>query len=82
MKINDTKKQLINELAHLYHEIDYNDDIEFMIPPSKDCWPNTIKELRKEIQLCKDILSGKNTNYIKVVREEEPFDYHKLLGMN
>ena len=77
---NTNKNQLINELANLYHEIDYNDNIEFMIPPSKDCWPQTIKELREEIQLCKDILSGKITKHNKEVKKEHEFDYRKILG--
>lgn len=80
MKSN--KKELIKELEHLYYEIDSNDDIDFMTPPFYDCYPQTIKEIKEEIQLCKDILSGKITKYNKNVKSknEDLFDYRKLLG--
>ena len=79
MKTN--KKELINELEHLYYEIDINDDIDFMTPPSYDCYPQTIKEIKEEIQLCKDILSGKVTKYNKKQSEnEDMFNYRKILG--
>lgn len=77
---NTNKNQLINELSNLYNQIDDNENIDFMTPPSKDCWPQTISELRKEIQLCKDILSGKITKYNKEVKKEHEFDYRKILG--
>ena len=79
MKTN--KNELINELEHLYYEIDSNDDIEFMTPPSYDCYPQTIKELKEEIQYCKDILSGKITKYNKKKSNGEGlYDYRKILG--
>lgn len=76
----NNKKKLIKELSNLYNQIDDNENIDFMTPPSNDCWPQTIKELREEIKLCKDILSGKNTTYNKEVKEEHKFDYRKILG--
>lgn len=78
MKTN--KKELIKELENLYYEIDSNDDIDFMTPPFYDCYPQTIKEIKEEIQLCKDILSGKNTTYNKKIKKEHEFDYRKILG--
>lgn len=78
MKSN--KKELIRELEKLYYEIDSNDDIDFMTPPFYDCYPQTIKELKEEIQYCKDILSGKVTKYNKEVKKEHEFDYWKILG--
>ena len=79
MKTN--KKLLVKELEHLYCEIDSNDDIEFMTPPFKDCYPQTIKEIKEEIQLCKDILSGKVTKYNKKEsKNEDMFNYRKILG--
>ena len=79
--MNNNKKELLNELEHLYCEIDSNDDIEFMTPPFKDCYPQTIKEIKGEIQLCKDILSGKVTKYNKKEsKNEDMFNYRKILG--
>ena len=79
MKSN--KKELINELENLYNEIDSNDDIDFMTPPFYDCYPQTIKEIKEEIQYCKDILSGKVTKYNKKAsKNEDMFDYRKILG--
>lgn len=78
MKTN--KNELIKELEQLYYEIDSNDDIDFMTPPSYDCYPQTIKEIKEEIQLCKDILSGKITKYNKEVKKEHEFDYRWILG--
>lgn len=78
MKTN--KNELINELEKLYNEIDSNDNIDFMTPPFYDCYPQTIKEIKEEIQLCKDILSGKITKYNKKVKKEHEFDYRKILG--
>ena len=78
--MKNNKKELINELDQLYYEIDSNDNIDFMTPPSYDCYPQTIKEIKEEIQLCKDILSGKNTKYNKEVKKEHEFDYRKILG--
>lgn len=86
MEVNMTKttksnkKELIKELENLYNEIDFNDDIDFMTPPSYDCYPHTIKEIKEEIQYCKDILSGKITKYNKKVKKEHEFDYRKILG--
>lgn len=77
---NTNKNELLNELEKLYNEIDSNDNIDFMTPPSYDCYPQTIKEIKEEIQLCKDILSGKNTKYNKEVKKEHEFDYRKILG--
>ena len=75
------KKELINELENLYNEIDSNDDIDFMTPPFYDCYPQTIKEIKEEIQYCKDILSGKITKYNKKAsKNEDMFDYRKILG--
>lgn len=75
------KNELIKELENLYYEIDSNDDIDFMTPPFYDCYPQTIKELKEEIQLCKDILSGKVTKYNKKAsKNEDMFDYRKILG--
>ena len=50
--------------------------------PSNDCYPQTIKEIKEEIQLCKGILSGKNTKYNKNVKSknEDLFNYRKILG--
>ena len=62
---NNKKEQLINELEHLYYEIYSNEDIDFMTPPSYDCYPQTIKEIKEEIQLCKVMLRGKVNKYIK-----------------
>ena len=79
MKTN--KKELINELEKLYCEIDSNDDIDFKTPPFYDCYPQTIKEIKEEIQLCKDILSGKVTKYNKKqAKNEDMFNYRKILG--
>ena len=79
MKTNKT--ELLNELEHLYCEIDSNEDINFMTPPFKDCYPQTIKEIKEEIQLCKDILSGKITKYSKgQSKNEDMFNYRKILG--
>ena len=80
--MNNNKKRLLKELEHLYYKIDSNDDIDFMTPPSYDCYPHTIKEIKEEIQLCKDILSGKNTKYNKNVKSknEDLFNYRKILG--
>lgn len=79
MKTN--KNELINELENLYYEIDSNDNIDFMTPPSYDCYPQTIKELKEEIQYCKDILSGKITKYNKKAsKKEDLFNYRKILG--
>ena len=78
---NNKKEQLINELEHLYWGIDSNDDIDFMTPPFYDCYPQTIKEIKEEIQLCKDILSGKVTKYNKKEsKNEDMFNYRKILG--
>ena len=78
---NNKKEQLINELEHLYYEIYSNEDIDFMTPPSYDCYPQTIKEIKEEIQLCKDILSGKVTKYNKKEsKNEDMFNYRKILG--
>ena len=78
---NNKKEQLIKELEHLYCEIDSNDDIEFMTPPFKDCYPQTIKEIKGEIKLCKDILSGKITKYNRgQSKNEDMFNYRKILG--
>ena len=75
------KNELINELENLYYEIDSNDGIDFMTPPSYDCYPQTIKELKEEIQYCKDILSGKITKYNKKEsKNEDLFNYRKILG--
>ena len=79
--IKSNKKELINELENLYNEIDSNDDIDFMTPPFYDCYPQTIKELKEEIQYCKDILSGKITKYNKKQsKNEDLFNYRKILG--
>lgn len=80
--MNSNKKELINELENLYYEIDSNDDIDFMTPPFYDCYPQTIEELKEEIQYCKDILSGKVTKYNKNVKSknEDLFNYRKILG--
>ena len=79
--MNNNKKELLNELEHLYYEIDSNDDIDFMTPPSYDCYPQTIKEIKEEIQLCKDILSGKVTKYSKKESKNvDMFNYRKILG--
>ena len=80
--MNSNKKELIKELENLYNEIDSNDDIDFMTPPFYDCYPQTIKEIKEEIQYCKDILSGKNTTYNKNVKpkNEDMFNYRKILG--
>ena len=79
MKTN--KNELINELEHLYYEIDSNEDIDFMTPPFYDCYPQTIKELKEEIQYCKDILSGKITKYNKKQsKDEDLYNYRKILG--
>ena len=78
--MNQMKNELLNELEKLYYEIDSNDNIDFMTPPSYDCHPQTIKEIKEEIQLCKDILSGKITKYNKEVKKEHEFDYRKILG--
>lgn len=78
---NTKKNELINELENLYYEIDSNDDIDFMTPPSYDCYPQTIKEIKEEIQYCKDILSGKITKYNKKAsNNEDLYDYRKILG--
>lgn len=79
--MNNNKKGLLKELEHLYYKIDSNDDIDFMTPPSNDCYPHTIKEIKEEIQLCKDILSGKITKYSKNVKSknEDLFNYRKIL---
>ena len=75
------KKELIKELEKLYYEIDSNDDIDFMTPPFYDCYPQTIKEIKEEIQLCKDILSGKVTKYNKTQSKNvDMFSYRKILG--
>ena len=79
--MKNNKKELINELEHLYYEIDSNEDIDFMTPPSYDCYPQTIKEIKEEIKLCKDILSGKVTKYNKKEsKNEDMFNYRKILG--
>ena len=79
--MNNNKKELLNELEHLYYEIDSNEDIDFMTPPFYDCYPQTIKEIKEEIQLCKDILSGKVTKYNKKEsKNEDMFNYRKILG--
>ena len=79
--MNSNKKELIKELENLYNEIDSNDDIDFMTPPFYDCYPQTIKEIKEEIQYCKDILSGKITKYNKKAsKNEDMFDYRKILG--
>lgn len=79
--MKNSKNELIKELEELYYEIDSNDDIDFMTPPSYDCYPHTIKELREEIQYCKDILSGKIKKYYKKCRKDEDmYDYRKILG--
>ena len=76
-----SKKELIKELEKLYYEIDSNDDIDFMTPPFYDCYPQTIKEIKEEIQLCKDILSGKVTKYNKTQSKNvDMFSYRKILG--
>ena len=78
---NTKKNELINELENLYCEIDSNEDIDFMTPPSYDCYPQTIKELKEEIQYCKDILSGKITKYNKKASKNEYlYNYRKILG--
>ena len=75
------KKELINELEKLYYEIDSNDNIDFMTPPFYDCYPQTIKELKEEIQYCKDILCGKITKYNKKAsKNEDLFNYREILG--
>ena len=75
------KNELIKELENLYYEIDSNDSIDFMTPPSYDCYPQTKNELKEEIQLCKDILSGKITKYNKKAsKNEDLFNYRKILG--
>ena len=79
--MNQKKNELINELENLYFEIDSNDNIDFMTPPSYDCYPQTIKEIKEEIQYCKDILSGKITKYNKKEsKNEDLFNYRKILG--
>ena len=78
--MNNNKKELLNELEHLYYEIDSNEDIDFMTPPSYDCYPQTIKEIKEEIKLCKDILSGKVTKYNKQSKNKDLFNYRKILG--
>ena len=79
--IKSNKKELIKELEKLYCEIDSNDDIDFMTPPFYDCYPQTKNELKEEIQLCKDILSGKITKYNKKAsKNEDLFNYRKILG--
>lgn len=79
--MKNNKKELINELEQLYYEIDSNDNIDFMTPPFYDCYPQTIKEIKEEIQLCKDILSGKITKYNKTKsKNEDMSDYLKILG--
>lgn len=79
--MNSNKKELIKELENLYNEIDSNDDIDFMTPPFYDCYPQTIKEIKEEIQYCKDILSGKISKYNKKQsKNEDLFDYRKILG--
>ena len=79
--MKNNKKELINELEHLYYEIDSNEDIDFMTPPFYDCYPQTIKEIKEEIKLCKDILSGKVTKYNKKEsKNEDMFNYRKILG--
>ena len=79
--MKNNKKELINELEHLYYEIDSNDDIDFMTPPSYDCYPQTIKEIKEEIKLCKDILSGKVIKYNKKESKNvDMFNYRKILG--
>ena len=81
MKTDTNKKELIKELEKLYYEIDSNDDIDFMTPPFYDCYPQTIKEIKEEIQLCKDILSGKVTKYNKKQpKNEDMFNYREILG--
>ena len=76
-----SKKELIKELEKLYYEIDSNDDIDFMTPPFYDCYPQTIKEIKEEIKLCKDILSGKVTKYNKTQSKNvDMFSYRKILG--
>ena len=80
--MKNNKKELINELEKLYCEIDSNDDIDFMTPPSYDCYPQTIKEIKEEIQICKDILSGKVSKYNKKQsKNEDMTDYLKILGI-
>ena len=79
-KTKTNKKELIQELEKLYYKIDSNDSIDFMTPPSHDCYPQTIKEIKEEIQYCKDILSGKITKYNKEVKKEPEFDCWKILG--
>ena len=79
--MKNNKKELIKELEKLYNEIDSNDNIDFMTPPFYDCYPKTIKEIKEEIQLCKDILSGKITKYNKKKsKNEDLFNYRKILG--
>ena len=79
--IKSNKKELIKELEKLYCEIDSNDDIDFMTPPFYDCYPQTIKEIKEEIQYCKDILSGKISKYNKKQsKNEDLFGYRKILG--
>lgn len=78
--MKNNKKELINELEKLYNEIDSNDNIDFMTPPFYDCYPQTIKEIKEEIQYCKDILSGKITKYNKKDKKEHEFDYRWILG--
>ena len=78
---NTRKNELLNELENLYYEIDSDEDIDFMTPPFQDCYPQTIKEIKEEIQLCKDILSGKITKYHKKQpKNEDLFNYRKILG--
>ena len=77
--MKNNKKELINELEQLYCEIDSNDDIDFMTPPFYDCYPQTIKEIKEEIQLCKDILSGKITKYTKQSTNKDLLNYRKIL---
>ena len=75
------KNELLNELENLYNEIDSNDNIDFMTPPFYDCYPQTIKEIKEEIQYCKDILSGKITKYNKKQsKNEDLYNYRKILG--
>ena len=79
--MNNNKKELLNELEHIYYEIDSNEDIDFMTTPFYDCYPQTIKEIKEEIQLCKDILSGKVTKYNKKESKNvDMFNYRKILG--
>ena len=80
--MKNNKKELLTELEKMYNEIDSNDNIDFMTPPFFDCYPQTIKEIKEEIQLCKDILSGKVTKYNKNVKSknEDLFNYRKILG--